>query len=71
MNPKDEHFTQIHTVLDNLFRKLHKQGVGARKLQAHVVTDAEEQELWCSRVMGCGTPQTLQYAVFYLSVIYP
>ena len=31
MNAKDYHFTQLHTVLDNQSRKLHKQGVGASK----------------------------------------
>ena len=59
MNGKDERFTQIHTVLDHLSCKLHKQGVGARKLQAHLGTDAEEEEPWCSGVMGCKTPQAL------------
>ena len=35
-----------------------------------VVTDAEEEELWRSGVMGCETPQALQNAVFYLCGIY-
>ena len=40
MKTKDECFAQLHTVLDNLSRTLHKQGVGASKIWAHVVTDA-------------------------------
>ena len=35
MNPKDERFTQV---LNNLSRKLHKQGVGANKIHERVVT---------------------------------
>ena len=70
MNPKDEHFTQIHTVLDNLSRKLHKQGFGANKIQARVVTVSEEEQLWQSGVMGSDTPHALQNSVFYLCGIY-
>ena len=70
MNPKDERFTQIHTVLDNLSHKLHKQGVGANKIQARVVTVSEEEQLWQSGVMGSDTPHTLQNSVFYLCGIY-
>ena len=67
---KDERFTQIHTVLDNLSHKLHKQGVGANKIQARVVTVSEEEQLWQSGVMGSDTPHTLQNSVFYLCGIY-
>ena len=70
MNTKDERFTKLHTVLDNLSRKLHKDGIGALKLQARVVTDAEEEELWQSGVMGCETPRAQQNAVFYFCGIY-
>ena len=59
MNAKDVRFTQIHNVLDNLARSLHKQGVGAKKKQARVVTLAEEEELWHTGVMGWETPQAL------------
>ena len=40
MNAKDECFTQLHTVLDKQSCKLYKQGVGASKILACVVTDA-------------------------------
>ena len=36
IHDKDERFTQLHTVLDNLSRKLHKQGVGASKFRARI-----------------------------------
>ena len=70
MSGKDERFTQLHTVVDNLCRKLHKNRIGASKLQARVVTDAEEEELWRSSVMGCKTSRALQNAVFYFCGIY-
>ena len=40
INDKGKCFTQLQTVLDNLSRKLHKQGVGASKIRARLVTDA-------------------------------
>ena len=67
MNAKDKRFT---TILDNLSRKLHKQGVEAKKIQACVITVAEEEELQHSDVTGCETPQALQNAAFYLCGMY-
>ena len=40
INDKGEHFTQLHTVLDDLSCKLDKQGIGASKIRARIVTDA-------------------------------
>ena len=65
MNQKDERFKRIHTVLDNLSRQLHKDGIGATKSQAQVVTVAEEKQLWTSGVLGTHSPEALQNAVFF------
>ena len=48
MNAKDERFTQLHTIVDNLSRNLHNQGVGASKIWARVITDVL-LHLSCSR----------------------
>ena len=59
-----EDLQRFVTVLDNLSRKLHKEGIGATKMQARVVTDAEEEQLWNSGVMGHDSPEALLNAVF-------
>ena len=41
----DGEFGPLHTLLENLFRKLHEQGVGAAKTQAEIITSEEEQQL--------------------------
>lgn len=70
MNQQDEHFTRLHIVLDNLSRQLHKEGIGASKAQARVVTSAEEEKLWDSNVIGVSSPESLFNAVFFYCGIY-
>ena len=61
----DGEFKPLHTCLENLYVKLHDQGVGTTKVQADVVTAEEEQRLWESGVFSTETPEGLQNAVFY------
>ena len=70
MSQKDEHFKRIHTVLDNVSRELHKEGVGTVKVQARVVTDTEETQLWEMGMMGAHSPVALQNAVFFYCGVY-
>lgn len=70
MNQKDDRFNRLHTVLDNLSRQLHKEGIGTSKAQARVVTVAEEEQLWDSEVIGIDTPEALLNAVFFYCGIY-
>ena len=71
MNQKDAHFKRVHTVMDNISRQLHKEGVGTDKIQACVVTDTEENHLWETGIVGTHSPTALQNAVFfyYYSII--
>ena len=57
MNQKDEH-------LDDLSHQLHKDGIGPTKIQARVVSVAEEEQLWSSGVIGAHDPFGLQNVVF-------
>lgn len=66
MNQKDIRFLRIHNVLDNMSRSLHKEGVGVSKVQAHIITETEEQCLWESGVMGTSCPASLLNAVFFI-----
>ena len=70
MNQKDERFSRLHTVPDNLSRQLHKNGIGTSKVQARIVTFAEEEQLWASGAIGTETPEALQNAVFFYCGIY-
>ncbi|XP_011409419.1 PREDICTED: uncharacterized protein LOC105316291, partial [Amphimedon queenslandica] len=61
----DGEFKPLHTCLENLYVKLHDQGVGTTKVQANVVIAEEEQQLWESGVFSNQTPEGLLNAVFY------
>ena len=62
---KNPRFKRLHTVLDNITCKLHKEGVGTSKIQACTKTAAEEQQLWESGVIGTSTPSALLNSVFF------
>lgn len=61
----DGEFKPLHTCLENLYVKLHEQGVSTAKVQADVITLDEEQQLWESGVYNTQTPEGLLNAVFY------
>ena len=58
-------FQGLHGTLDNVFRKLHENGIGAKVKHAEVITKDEENQLWDSGVIGIDSPTSLQNAVFY------
>ena len=63
---RQEEFEPLHTLLENLYRKLHNQGIGTTKNQALVISLHEEGQLWASESLSSGTPQGLINAVFLL-----
>ena len=65
MNTKDVRFSRIHTVLDNVARQLHKDGVGVSKVQARVITMEEEEQLWEKGIIGTQSPTPLLNGVFF------
>ena len=62
-------FKPLHVLLENLYRELHEQGIGAVKAQARVITLEEEAKLWATGAIGVETPSSLVNAVFYLNGI--
>ena len=62
---KDPRFNCLHTILDNITCKLHKEEVGTFKIQARTITVAEKQQLWESGVIGTSTPSALLNGVFF------
>ena len=65
MNSKDIRFNRIHDVVDNICRRLHKDGVGVSKVQARTITIVKEQHLWNCGVLGTSNPTSVLNAVFY------
>ena len=70
MNYKDIQFKPLHNVLNNNFKKLLSEGIGAEKSQARAVTEAEEDILWEKGILGWQTPLALRNAVFYHCGLY-
>ena len=66
---RQEEFEPLHTLLDNLYRQLHAEGIGTSKKQAMVITLDEEQQLWASGCLSDNTPQGLVNAIFYYNGI--
>ena len=58
-------FPSLHRLLDSLFRELHREGVGASKQSAAVISFEEEEKLWETGVLNTETPSGLFNAVFY------
>ena len=56
-------FKHLHTLLENLYKQLHGDGVGTTKAQAEIITLEEEQKIWETGVFGTDTPENLLNAV--------
>lgn len=63
-NPENHVFKPLHATLDNLYRELHRSGIGTTRKRAEVVSADEENQLWTSGVLSCDTPKRLLSAVF-------
>ena len=60
MDRRNMQFQGLHGTLDNVFRKLHENGIGAKVKHAEVITKDEENQLWDSGVIGIDSPR-IQY----------
>ena len=43
----------------------HQQGVGTEVRHAPIISDAEEEKLWVTGVVGINTPKSLQRAIYF------
>ena len=64
---KDYRYQKLRAALDNLGRRLRKDGIGAEVKHASIVTSEEEDALWLSGVLGSTTPKALLNVVFFFS----
>ena len=55
----DKEFIELRNVLDNLFCKLHSEGVGTSLKKTPVLDNDDEEQLWRSGVLDPETPQGL------------
>ena len=53
-------------MLDALFHKLHSNGVGIQVKLAEIITEADEDKVWTSGIIGVSSPSSLQNAAFYV-----
>lgn len=60
----EKEFKPLHTLLDNLYKDLHKQGIGTDRIQAEIISVKEKKQLWDSRAIGTDNPVALLNAVF-------
>ena len=59
-------FHDVHALLNAEMKKLQREGVGAKKRQAEVLTEANEELMWSNGLLGDATPQSLlDTVVFY------
>ena len=63
----NKQFSSLHTIMDNLFRKLRSDGVGSSSKAAAVFTREDEDKLWDLGVLGTENPKALLRAVFFLN----
>ena len=51
--------------MENVYRKLHSEGIGTEVRRTPIFTSEEEDKLWELGIIGCTDPKNLQRAVFY------
>ena len=65
LDRKNPAFSELTTVLDNLFKTLRCSGVGAKATHTEGITSDEEDKLWETNVLNIDTPLGLLWCVFF------
>lgn len=65
MSKENASFASFHVTLDNLFKKLRSDGVGAESQQTEGISREEEDKLWTSGVLNIVSPKGLLRCVFF------
>ena len=66
-NKEDPAFTTFQVTLDNLFKCLRSEGVGAQSANTETISSEEENQLWASGVINVDSPKGLLRSVFYFN----
>ena len=65
MNKDDPAFHEFFLTLDTVTSSLHREGVGAMKASASVISYEHQAIFWEKKLLGYDTPKSLQRAVFF------
>ena len=65
LEKKSVHFVDFHRCIDNLFRKLHDEGIGSESRHTPSISIEEDNCLWEKGILNLDTPQGLLNAVLY------
>ena len=67
---KEASFADFRATLDGEMKRLQSLGLGTKKRQAEPLTEAEENLLWSSGILGDHSPQALVDTIFFMNGIY-
>ena len=62
---KDPQFRDLMRTLDSVSGELHREGIGAQRKSASVITYEDENALWERGLLGDDSPRIFQHTVFY------
>jgi hypothetical protein len=65
LDTSDKRFREIHLTLDSVSSELHRQGIGAVRKSAAVISVEDDICFWEKGVMGTSSPAVLQNTVFF------
>ncbi len=63
---KDTQFANFRKILDGEMKSLQEKGIGTRKRQAEILTEAHEELLWEKGLLGDHSPQALLNTIFFM-----
>lgn len=62
---KDPEFAYFRSAFDSVLKDLHRNGVGAVKKKAEIVSEEMEESMWAKGLLGEDTPEKLQNTILY------
>ena len=65
LDRSDDRFRELHLTLDSVSSDLHRQGVGAVRKSAAVISSEDEDLFWEKGLLGTTSPAVLQHTVFF------
>ena len=65
LSKQDPKFHSFKTALDNIYKKLTSDGVGAGSAHTESISPDEENQLWSTGVLNVETPKGLLRAIFF------
>ena len=61
----DQRFRELHLTLDTVSSELHRNGIGATRNSAQVISTQDEELFWDKGCLGISSPVVLQRTVFF------